>query len=106
MVDRLRLRLRTAYRLPLTVLPFTVYVLIDGQNPFLEVPHRLRVLRGVRIVRHHDDGLAELRIHAVHESEDLLRGDAVEIAGRLIGDEYRGIGDDRACDRHALLLAA
>ena len=36
-------------------------------------------------------------------SSALLR---VEVAGRLVGDEHRRIGDDRARDRDALLLAA
>ena len=38
--------------------------------------------------------------------EDLLRRRAVEVAGRLVGDDQRRIGDQRARDRDALLLAA
>ena len=33
-------------------------------------------------------------------------GGAVEVAGRLVGHQQIGIGDDRPRDRHALLLAA
>ncbi len=38
--------------------------------------------------------------------DDLLAGGFVEIAGRLVGDEDRGIGRQRAGQRDALLLAA
>jgi hypothetical protein len=37
---------------------------------------------------------------------DLDRAFGIEIAGRLVGEQHIGIGDDRAGDRDALLLAA
>ena len=38
--------------------------------------------------------------------EDLVGGGAVEIAGRLVAEQQRRIGDDGAGDGDALLLAA
>ena len=38
--------------------------------------------------------------------EDLLGALRVEVAGRLVGDEERRVGDDGARDRDALLLSA
>ena len=38
--------------------------------------------------------------------DDLGAGRLVEIAGRLVGDEDRRLGRQRARERHALLLAA
>ena len=38
--------------------------------------------------------------------DDEPAGRAVEIAGRLVGEQQRGLGNQGARDRHALLLAA
>ena len=38
--------------------------------------------------------------------EDLVRRTAVEVAGRLVGEEHGRPRDERPCDRDALLLAA
>ena len=62
--------------------------------------------RGFRIVRHHQDRLAELAIEPIEQRQYFLAGRAVEIAGRLVGDDQRRIGDQRTRDRHALLLSA
>src|SRR3972149_3969414 len=56
------------------------------------------------VVRHHDDGLAELAVHALHEIQNVLGGDAVEVAGRLVRDEYGGIGNDRSSEGQAPLV--
>jgi hypothetical protein len=47
--------------------------------------------------------LAVQRRQQVH---DLVAARAVEVAGGLVGEQHRGLGDDGARDRHALLLAA
>ena len=65
-----------------------------------------RALGGAPVVRHHDDRLAELDVQPVHQAEDVLGRLAVEVARRLVGDDQRRVGDDRARDRDALLLAA
>ena len=62
--------------------------------------------RGQGIVRDHDDRLLKLAIEQLEQLEDLAGGGAVEVAGRLVGHEQVGIGDDGPGDRHALLLAA
>jgi hypothetical protein len=38
-------------------------------------------------VGHHDDRLAELAHGVAHEREDLGTGGAVEVAGRLVGED-------------------
>ena len=43
---------------------------------------------GAGIVRDHDDGLAELFVKRLHQREDFLRTLAVEVAGRLIGNQH------------------
>ena len=66
---------------------------------------RLRVLRDVRLVRHEDDG-DPLLVQLLEERHHLDRRAAVEIARRLVGEQQRRLRDERARDRHALLLAA
>ena len=50
--------------------------------------------------------LLNLRVQQVEQLQDLLGALAIEIAGRLVGDEDGRIGDDGARDGHALLLPA
>ena len=47
-----------------------------------------------------------LRVAGEQQIDDLLAGVFVEIAGRLVGDQDRRIGRQRARERDALLLAA
>src|SRR4030095_12164671 len=74
------------------------------QPAFLEMDEPRGTARGLGIVRHHDDGLAELTIEPFEQIENLLRGVAIEIAGGLVGHDQRRIGDQRTRDRDALLL--
>ena len=76
------------------------------QHALLEVQRPPGALGGVRIVRDHDDGLAVLAVERLQQVEDLVAGLAIEIAGRLVAEQQRRIGDDRARDADALLLAA
>jgi hypothetical protein len=64
------------------------------------------VALGARVVGHHDDGLLEDAVQLAEQRQDLDGALRVEVAGRLVGDDEIGIGDDRARDRDALLLAA
>ena len=57
-------------------------------------------------MRDHDDGLAVLAVERLEQAEDFVAGLAVEIAGRLVAEQQRGIGDDGARDADALLFAA
>ena len=60
----------------------------------------------VGLVGDHQDGDAEVAVEVGQQVHDLERGLAVEIAGRLVGEQHVGVGDDRAGDGDALLLAA
>ena len=53
----------------------------------------------------HHDRLAELVDGAPHERQDLAAGRAVEVAGRLVGEDDRRSAGERAGDGDALLLA-
>jgi hypothetical protein len=63
-------------------------------------------LRQRGVVRHQHQRHAALRMFGEQEIDDLLAGCLVEIAGRLVRDEDRGVGRQRACQCDALLLAA
>ena len=65
-----------------------------------------RARRGVRVVRDHDDRLAVLAVERLQQVEDLVARLAVEVAGRLVAEQQRRVGDDGARDADALLLAA
>ena len=65
-----------------------------------------RAIGGVRIVRHHHDGLAVVGIQRLQQLEHLVAGLAIEIARRLVAKQQRRIGDDGPCDADALLLSA
>src|SRR4051812_4163718 len=45
-------------------------------------------------------------VEVLEDVEHLRRGVRVEVAGRLVGEDDRRVGDDRAGDRDPLLLAA
>ena len=47
-----------------------------------------------------------LAIQGLEQVEDFVAGFAVQIAGRLVAEEERGIGDNSASDADALLFAA
>ena len=76
------------------------------QHALLEVQRALGALGGVRIVRDHHDRLAVLAVERLQQIEDLVAGLAIEVAGRLVAEQQRRVGDDRARDADALLLAA
>ena len=60
---------------------------------------------GLRIMGHHDDGLAELSMQRLKQRQDLIGRRSVEIAGRLIADQQARIGNQRPRDGDPLLLA-
>src|SRR2546421_18680 len=71
------------------------------QLALVEVAHGMRPLDGVRIVRHHHDGLLEFLVHPLEQRQHLFGGLAIQIAGRLVRHEDRGVGGDGARDSHA-----
>ena len=75
-------------------------------TPFSRCSVRLARVGRVRVVRDHDDGLAVLAVERLQQVEDLVARLAIEVAGRLVAEQQRRIGDDRARDADALLLAA
>src|SRR5256885_2515034 len=76
------------------------------QLALVEVAHDVGPLDGVRVVRHHHDGLLEFPVQPLEQRQHLFRRLAVEVARRLVRHEDRGVGGDGARDRHALLLTA
>ena len=56
-------------------------------------------------MRDHDDGLSEFVDRTLQEAEHFGAGDGVEVAGRLVGEHQLRLGNQRAGDGHALLLA-
>ena len=64
-----------------------------------------RALGDVGLMGDDDHGDAG-RVQLLEQGDDLLGGTAVERAGRLVGEEDVRVVDQRAGDRHPLLLAA
>src|SRR5262245_46097866 len=67
--------------------------------------HAAGPLGDVVLVRHHDDRLAG-PVHLLKHLHDLVAGARVEIAGRLIGEDYVRVVHQAAGDGDPLLLAA
>ena len=63
-------------------------------------------LGGPRVVSDHQYRFVKLSIEAIHQIEHFFRGNLVEIAGRFVGNQNRGIRGDGPRDRHPLLLPA
>jgi hypothetical protein len=61
---------------------------------------------GAGVVGDHDGGLAVEVDGVAQQVEDQRARVGVEVAGRLVGEQHGGLGDERPGDRHALLLAA
>src|ERR687898_3495831 len=60
----------------------------------------------LEIVRDEHHGLPPLRVEPAQDAEDLGGARRVEIAGRLVAKDQNWVVDQRAGDRHALLLTA
>ncbi len=75
-------------------------------RPFSRCSVRFARSAACGIVRHHDDRLAVVAVQRLEQVENLVAGLAIEIARRLVAKQQRRIGDDRAGDADALLLAA
>src|SRR5215471_12647725 len=72
--------------------------------PVLEADDAAGRRRDVVLVRDHDDGHSP-GVDLLEEAHDLERRRRVERPRRLVGQDDLGLGDQRARDRHALLLA-
>jgi hypothetical protein len=62
--------------------------------------------RGARLVGHHHRRLSVRGHRVTQQIEDLAARPRVQVACRLVGEEDRRAGHERARDRDALLLAA
>ena len=60
----------------------------------------------IEVVAHEGDRHAQLAVRAGQRFHDEVARGAVEVTGRLVGEEHRGPVDQRAGDGHPLLLAA
>ncbi len=74
--------------------------------PRMHVQHAIAARRKRGVVGDQNERGAALAMAAKQKFDDLAAGRFVEIAGRLVGDEDRWIGRERAGERDALLLAA
>src|SRR5215213_5677268 len=79
-------------------------VLLDAA--VLEDDDAVGVGRDVRLVRDEDERDASLAVEALEDVHHLDRGARVERARRLVGEDELRVVDERARNRHALLLAA
>src|SRR6185437_16725215 len=59
------------------------------EHALLEMHDPVCLLGRLRVVRHHDDRLAKLGVQPLEQAQDLLGGRAIEVAGRLVGDDQR-----------------
>ena len=75
------------------------------QHPVVQLQHPVHPLGERGVVRHHDETGADLGIELEHQGIDLLRGPAVEVAGRLVREHAARVGHQGARDRGALPLA-
>ena len=79
--------------------------MVSRIRPVADDEDAVGVGRRLRIVGDEDDRLAALDARAPQRIEDLGAGRVVEVAGRLVGEQERRPGDERAGDGHPLLLA-
>src|SRR3989338_3845412 len=63
-----------------------------------------RLANNSRIVSRKDKGDTEIISHLFHQSENHVCGLMIQVRGRLIRKDQFRLGDQRASDRHALLL--
>src|SRR6187455_362663 len=76
------------------------------KDAFVQVQRGVGALGRPRIVRDHQDGLAQLADETLEQVQDLVRAPPVQVARGLVAEEEGGVGHDRARDGHALLLSA
>ena len=84
----------------------TVGVVIADHGAVGQEHHPVRVRGPARVVRHHDDGLAELGHRVAQERQQVGGSIGVQVAGGLIGEDEGRFVDQRPGARDALLLAA
>ena len=78
---------------------------VGPHAPVAHAHHPLGVLGDLLLVGDHDERAAR-RVQVVEQVQHARGAGAVERAGGLVGQQQHRVRDDRARDRHALLLAA
>ena len=73
---------------------------------FVEVKYVPCVIGGLRIVRHHHDGLAVFTVQQREQVENFVRRIPVQVTRRFVADQQRRVRDQRARDGDTLPLAA
>src|SRR3990172_7071148 len=76
------------------------------QDSLFKMPYDVRLFSCPGVVRDHYDDLAELLVYSPHQVQHLFRGRPVEVARRLVRDEYGRVCHHCPGYRHALLLSA
>jgi hypothetical protein len=75
-------------------------------RPSTKVHHAPRVGRHVGLVGDHQHGDAVVAVQRQQQAHDLVAAPGVEVAGGLVGQHHRRLGDDGPRDGDPLLLAA
>ena len=92
------------FRLALGHFAAGVTVVVGEAN--LTAPDRVAVFEELREIAAPASQAVGVFVQGLQQLEDLLARLAVEVAGRLVGQQQRGMGHERAGERHPLLLAA
>src|SRR5437867_10153955 len=87
-------------------LPLIAYRPIRHDLAITELHDSRSVLGDVHLVRDEHDGDAALLIQSLKDSHHFDAGLRIEVPGRLVGEHDRGVVDQGARDRDALLLTA
>src|SRR2546422_8452680 len=76
------------------------------QFALVQVAYEVRALGGVRVVRHHHDGLLEFLVQPLEQREHLFGGLAVEVPRRLVRHEDRDRKSTRLNSSHGYISYA
>src|SRR6185436_1559506 len=64
------------------------------EDAFVQVQRGVGALGRARVVRHHQDGLAQLADQTLEQVQDLVRAAPVQVARGLVAEEEGGVGHD------------
>ena len=76
------------------------------QRALFEMQRPPGPLGRVRVVRDHHDCLAVIAVQRLQQVEDFVARLAVQVAGRLVAQQQRRVGDDGPGDADPLFLSA
>src|SRR5262249_1633414 len=80
--------------------------LVAHDAPIAEGDDAVGLQSDVAVVGHHDQRLMVALVGELEQRDDLLGVAAIQVAGRLVGQDQRGVIDQRTADGDALLLPA